>query len=78
MIGKYQNFKLLTCISPSGVFEQGQIYPFCLLGGNAYMVMIDKHKREPVLFALDSYEDGTYKIIGTYDNLEDAVFKEVN
>ena len=73
---KTQSCRLLTCISSSGCFEEGKLYPFCLLDGYAYMVVIDKTKRKPIFLALDSYDDGTHKIVGTYDNLEDAVFIE--
>ena len=73
----FQLCRFLVCTTTDGVFEKGNLYPFCLLDGYAYMVVIDDVKRKPVLFSLDSYEDGTYKLVGTYNDWENAVFREV-
>ena len=69
MCGKYQNCKLLSCIVPSRIFNEGELYPLYHIDGYAYILMLDVVNRKPVFYALDSYEDDTYK-------WENAVFKE--
>ena len=73
----HKTCRLLTCISPGGIFEKDKLYPFCIINGFAYILLIDVVNRQPVVYAMDSYEDGTYKIVGTNANWEDAIFKEV-
>lgn len=73
---KIQSCRLLTCTVAGGEFEKGKLYPFCLLDGYAYIVMVDEIKRKPVLFSLDSYEDGTYKFVGAYYDWDGVVFRE--
>ena len=77
MISKYQNCKMLTCTVETGFFNKGETYPFYHINGYAYLCMLDIFSKKPVLFALDFYEDGTFKIVGTWDGQENAVFKEV-
>jgi hypothetical protein len=74
---KYQNCKLLTCIVSGGIFEKDKVYPFCHISGFAYILLIDTVNRQPVLYVMDAYDDGTYKIVGTFDDWENAKFKEV-
>ena len=69
MNSKYQNCNLLICTVGAGVFNKGEIYPFYHINGYAYVCLLDVFSKKPVLFSLDSYEDGTYK-------WEDAEFKE--
>lgn len=74
---KYQSCDFLTCVVPGGIFKKDKIYPFCKINGYAYIVLIDTVNRQPILYVMDVYDDGTYKIVGTFDNWEDAVFREV-
>lgn len=73
----YQTCRLLTCISPGGIFEKNKIYPFYVIDGYAYIILVDASNRSAVLYVMDAYEDDTYKIIGINSNWEDAKFKEV-
>lgn len=59
---------LLKCIAPGGEFVKDKKYPFFCANGYSYII--------PAIYRLDSYEDGTYKIIGISDELEDANFIE--
>ena len=77
MISKYQNCKLLTCTVGAGFFLKGEKYPFYHIDGYVYVCLLDVFSKKPVLFSLDSYEDGTYKPIGTLNELENAKFREV-
>ena len=66
--------KMLICIKASGIFNIGEIYPFYNINGCPYMIIVEK---QPVLVTMDCYDDGTYKIVGTWDEWENAEFKEV-
>ena len=74
---KYKNCKMLICIANAGIFKKGEKYPFYNIDGYAYLCIVDMSLKKPILFKLDAYEDGTYKIIGTWNEFEDAKFKEV-
>lgn len=65
------------CTVGVGFFNKGETYPFYRINGCACVCLLDIFLKKPVLFLLDSYEDGTYKPIGTWDELENAEFKEV-
>lgn len=71
MTGKYQNCKFLICTLENGIFNKGEVYPFYQINGYAYVCVLDIFSKKPVLFSLDSYEDGTYK------SSEFAEFREV-
>lgn len=74
---RYINCKLLVCIIPGGAFNKGGIYPLYNINGYSYIALFDRAQREPVLFPLDSFTDGSYKVVGTWDKFEDAEFMEV-
>lgn len=61
---------MITCVTGERLFEKGKTYPLYHIDGYAYILMLNILTLKPVFFALDSYEDDTYK----YEN---AVFKEV-
>ena len=69
--------KLLTCVIPGGPFEKNQIYPFYWINGYAYIVVVDSVSQSPKFIPMDSFEDETFKIVGNWNDLEDAKFKEV-
>jgi hypothetical protein len=80
MIWNREDCGLLTCTVSGGVFEKDKKYPFCRINGNTYVIAIDTFNvSQSSIYDLVSFEDGTYKILGTWDDLESAVFvEEVN
>ena len=75
--GKYETYcGLLTCVKPSKRFEKGGKYAFYYKGGYANIIITDLSTLETFIYPLDCYEGGTYKIVGTLDELEDAEFVE--
>lgn len=80
MIWSYDsdNCGLLLCTTSGGLFEEGKKYPFYNVDGFSYVIAFDLGTVSSAFCVLDSYEDGTYKIVGTWDELEDAVFEEVD
>ncbi len=74
MDGQYKKCKLITCNKAGGIFNMGEIYPFYHINGYPHMVIVDK---KPFFVAMEHYEDGTYKIVGTWNDWENAEFKEV-
>ena len=71
-----EDVRLLTCTESGGVFEKGKIYPFYVFDGYAYMLVVYSVNSKSEFIRLDSYEDGTYKIVGTWDDWENAEFRE--
>ena len=71
---QYKKCKLITCTKSGGIFNEGEIYPFYTINRSPYIVIVDK---QPFFVAMDYYNDGTYKIVGTWDDWENAEFKEV-
>ena len=71
-----EDIRFLICTESGGAFEKGKIYPFCVFNGYAYMLVVYAVNHKSEFISLDSYEDGTYKIVGTYDSNENAVFRE--
>ena len=74
---KYENCKWIFCMTAGGEFYQGETYPLYQTGGYSYVALFDVAQRKPVLFPLDCFEDDTYKVVGTWDEFENAEFKEV-
>ena len=77
---KTQNFTcgLLTCITAGGVFEKDKKYPYFFRDGYGYLLEFNIHRNTTTAHHLIGFEDDTYKIVGSWDEREDAVFKEVN
>lgn len=69
---------MLMCNIGAGFFNKGKTYPLYHINGRAYVCLLDVFLKKPVLFSLDSYEDGTYKPVGVWNELENAEFKEVS
>ena len=74
---EYKNCKLIFCITSGGFFNKGETYPLYNIDGHCYVALLDAAERKPILFALDCYDDNTYKVVGTWDEFEDAEFMEV-
>ena len=69
---------LLTCVVRGGVFEKDKIYPYFFREGYGYILEFNIKRSTTIAHHLIGFEDGTYKIAGSCDEREDAVFKEVN
>ena len=72
---KYQNCTPFICVIPGGIFNKDEVYPVYNIDGYSCVVVLNvvKHKLES--FDLDSYTDGYYKVVGTFDECENAVFR---
>lgn len=68
---------LLTCTVSGGVFEKDKIYPYFFREGYGYIIEFNIKYHTTTVHHLIGFEDNTYKIVGSLDERENAVFKEV-
>ena len=71
------NCGMLICAVAGGVFEKDKIYPYFFRDGYGYILEFNIHQHTTIAHHLIGFDDGTYKIVGSLDEREDAVFKEV-
>ena len=69
---------LLLCIVSGGIFENDKMYPYFFREGYGYILEFDIKRQHTIAHHLIGFEDNTYKIVGSMDEREDAVFKEVD
>ena len=68
---------LLACTVPGGVFEKDKLYPYFFREGYGYLLEFNINRHTTVAHHFIGFEDNTYKIVGSLDEREDAVFREV-
>ena len=66
---------LFNCIVSGGIFERGKKYPYFIANGKTYIFLVSiGFPSQTLFYATDCYDDGTYKLIGTLDEKENATF----